>query len=238
MATPSLPEARLVLWDIDHTLIETRGFGDQLYREAFKAVTGRAVEHDVHITGRTELAIVADALRLHGIEVTDELVGRYRAELAKRYADNAGELRVRGRALPGAADAIASLAKAAGVVQSVLTGNLRAVAYTKLSVFELDRHIDFEAGAFGDDDPVRARLVSVAIERASSRHNVTFTPFNTVIIGDSTSDVTSAHEGGAIAVAVASGTSTEAELREAGAEAVLPDLTDLPRLVLAILPGN
>jgi phosphoglycolate phosphatase len=227
--------ARLVLWDIDHTLIETQGFGSQQYHAAFKAVTGRAVEHEVQITGRTELAIVAEAFRLHGIEATDDLVGRYRVELAKQYANNADELRERGRALPGASEAIASLAHVAGVKQGVLTGNLRAVAHTKLSTFGLDRHIDFDASAFGDDDPVRAQLVGIACRRATLKYNAPFTRTNTVIIGDTDSDVNSAHEGGAIAIAVASGGSTEAELREAGAEVVLPDLTDTVRLVEAIL---
>ena len=104
-------EPRLVLWDIDHTLIETLGFGTQLYRAAFEAVTGRSVEHEVQITGRTELAILAETLRLHGIQATDELVEGYRVELAAQYADHLVELRQRGRALPGASEAIASLAE-------------------------------------------------------------------------------------------------------------------------------
>jgi phosphoglycolate phosphatase-like HAD superfamily hydrolase len=63
----------LVLWDIDHTLIETNGVGTELYRQAFEAIVGRAVEHDVEITGRTEQAIFAEALRLHSIEASQRL---------------------------------------------------------------------------------------------------------------------------------------------------------------------
>ena len=99
----------------------------------------------------------------------------------------------------------------------------------------MDKNIDFDASAFGDDDPVRAQLVGVARRRASAKYDATFSHRNTLIIGDTDGDVTAAHEGGAIAIAVASGGSSEMELRKAGAEVVLPDLTDTSRLVEAIL---
>jgi phosphoglycolate phosphatase-like HAD superfamily hydrolase len=235
MAVHPRARARLVLWDIDHTLIETRGFGTQLYHAAFKAVTGRTVEHDVPITGQTELAIVSQALLAHGIEPTDDLVERYRIELARQYEANAAELSHHGRALPGARNAIAELAQVKGVVQGLLTGNLREVAHTKVSAFGLDQHIDWDASAFGDDNPVRAQLVEIARRLANIKYDNSFTSSNTVIIGDSDNDVRSAHEGGALAIAVASGGSTEAELRSAGAETVLADLTDAGKLVDAVL---
>ena len=228
------PERRLVLWDVDHTLIETRGVGTLLYRSAFETVTGRSVEHHVEITGRTELAIVAESLRLHGIEASDHVIERYRVELVKQYEENSDELRERGRALPGAVEALAALAKEPGVVQTVLTGNLRAVALVKLRAFGLDQYIDFEAGAFGEDDSKRAQLVAVARQRAGAKYSARFTRLNTVIIGDTANDVIAAHEGGARAVAVASGASAVGQLLEAGAEVVLPDLVDTAQVVEAV----
>src|SRR5207249_8704603 len=137
--------------DIDHTLIETRGVGKQLYIAAFEVVTGRTMEHAIEPTGRIVTAIFAETLERHGIEASDELQRRYAAELAHQYEQHAEELRTRGRALPGAEAALAALAQRPDIVQTVLTGNLRAVARTKLRVFGLDRFIDWEAGAYGED---------------------------------------------------------------------------------------
>lgn len=67
----------LVLWDIDHTLIETRGVGAELFREAFEQATGHKLEHPADVTGRTEPAIFQETVETHGIAYTDELLERY-----------------------------------------------------------------------------------------------------------------------------------------------------------------
>ena len=152
-------EHRLVLWDIDHTLIETRGVGKRLYVAAFETVTGRDMTDAVEPTGRTELAIFGETLERHGIEPSDELRRRYAAELARQYEEHADELRTVGRALPGARAVLAALAEQATVVQTVLTGNLRAVAATKLRVFGLDEYVDWAVGAYGEDASERAERV-------------------------------------------------------------------------------
>src|SRR5207248_4173095 len=146
---------RLVLWDIDHTLIETRGLGREFYRRAFEAVTGRTMEREAEVTGRTEPAILAETLKLHGIEDDSPYQARYGAALAAEYEEHRKQLRERGRVLPGAREALAALSERSEVVQSVLSGNLKAVSRVKLAVFGLDRYLDFEAGAFGDDDTHR-----------------------------------------------------------------------------------
>jgi phosphoglycolate phosphatase len=224
----------LVLWDIDHTLIETRGVGKQLYIAAFEAITGRHMEHAVDPTGRTETAIFAGTLKRHGIEVSDELQRQYATELARQYEQHAEELRTRGRALPGAGPALAALAEEPGIVQTVLTGNLRAVAQVKLRVFGLDGYIDWKAGAYGEDASERTKLVGVARGNAGKSYGVNFGPSNTVIVGDTAQDVSAAHEGGARVVGVASGRESVDELRSAGAEVVLPDLTDTAQVVEAV----
>jgi phosphoglycolate phosphatase-like HAD superfamily hydrolase len=85
------------------------------------------------------------------------------------YEDARDEMRTTGRALPGAADVLASLAADPAVYQSVLTGNLRAVARIKLEVFGLDGYLDLDAGAYEDEDPERATLVTIGQARASDR---------------------------------------------------------------------
>jgi phosphoglycolate phosphatase len=225
--TPSL----LVLWDVDHTLIETRGVGSELYRAAFEKITGRPMIHKAEITGRTERTILAETLRLHGLEPSEEYQARYAEALAQEYEEHAEVLRQRGRALPGAREALVAVAELPGVAQTVLSGNLRVVAVTKLQVFELARYVDFEIGAYGDDEEDRPKLVAVAQTRAEEKYGVAFDRSSTVILGDSLSDVETGSEGGATVIGVASGKSSVEQLREAGAEVVLEDLRDVGRVV-------
>jgi phosphoglycolate phosphatase-like HAD superfamily hydrolase len=224
----------LVLWDIDHTLIDTRGLGTRFYRQAFENVTGLPVVHEVEVTGRTERAIFAEALRLHGLAETADLQNRYAIELADQYDQHQDELRAHGQALAGAHQALSALAGAPGVVQSVLTGNLRAVATIKLSTFDLTEHVELEIGAYGDDDSDRARLVAIAQQRAAQKHGQPFGHSNTLLIGDTVNDVLAAHNGGARILAVATGRDSQADLLHAGADAAIPDLADTAQVVAAL----
>jgi phosphoglycolate phosphatase-like HAD superfamily hydrolase len=222
MATPTL-----VLWDIDHTLIETRGVGGKLYRAAFEEITGRQMEHKAAVTGKTEPAILTETLNLNGLKPSDDYQARYTEALARQYEEHADELRERGRALPGSREALAALAEQPGVIQTVLTGNLRAVAVTKLRVFGLDGFIDFEVGAYGDDAADRPKLVAVAQQRAAAKHGLEFSRSNTVILGDSPGDVETGIRGGAKIIGVATGRSSAEELRKTGAGLVFQDLTEV-----------
>ncbi|GAA1579347.1 haloacid dehalogenase-like hydrolase [Actinomadura kijaniata] len=220
----------LVLWDVDHTLIETGGVGREIFADAFAHAVGRPMEQMAEVSGRTEPDIFRETAELHGVEVDQELFEKFAEQLAKGYEERAEEMRQRGRALPGAAEALEALAADPRVAQSVLTGNIRPAAETKLRVFGLDRRIDFEAGAYGSDDGVRPRLVTIAQRRAAERYGMVFDAATTVLIGDTPSDVATGREGGARVIAVASGKSTADELRDAGADLVLEDLVDLEAL--------
>jgi len=229
---------RLVLWDVDHTLIESGGVGRELYRAAFEIVTGRPIEREADVTGRTETSILAETLRLHGIEPTDAVSQRYASELAAQYERHLDELRRRGRALPGAHATLTQLSRSTLFVQSVLTGNLRAVAVTKLRAFDLHHLVDFELGAYGDDDTDRSRLVAIAQRRAAAVIGRDFDAANTVVVGDTVHDVRAGNDGGAAVVAVASGGDSAQRLQEAGARTVLPDLTDPVAAEQAILSAT
>jgi phosphoglycolate phosphatase len=230
-----VPDARLVLWDIDHTLIDTGGVGREIYQEAFEQVTQRPMQRQADVSGRTEPAIFRDTLALHGIDHSEEALGWFADAMAAGYAAKAPTLRRRGHALPGAAAALAALDQVPRVVQSVLTGNFKPVAVTKLATFGLDTHIDFEVGAYGSDDPIRANLVGIARRRATGKYDATFNGRSTIVVGDTPSDVEAGHAGGGFVVAVASGRSAMDELRAAKADVVLPDLTDTAAVVKAIV---
>jgi len=224
----------LVLWDIDHTLIETRGVGGEIYAEAFRAVTGHPLDKMPALSGRTEPVIFREALRAYGIADSETLYSQFADEQARGYAARADELRRRGRALPGSADALRALADRPDVIQSILTGNTRPAAEIKLRTFDLDRYLNLDVGAYGTDDDGRANLVKIARQRAEEAHGVRFDPSSTVLIGDTRNDVTAARDGGARIIAVATGSDSAEDLASAGAETVLEDLTQTDDLLTVI----
>ena len=218
---------RLLLWDIDHTLIETRGVGRDLSAAAFEQVTGMPMREQAAIDGITESVIFRETAKLHGLETSRADFERFAQALSEEHVANAGELRERGAALPGAAAALEAL-HAAGARQTVVTGNVRAVAETKLHVFGLDSRIDWEAGAYGEDADLRPDLVALALRRAATA------AADAVLIGDTPADVEGGHAHGVHVIAVATGRSSTEALREAGADIVLDDLADTERLLALV----
>ncbi|MEV0068855.1 MULTISPECIES: HAD hydrolase-like protein [unclassified Amycolatopsis] len=230
MTVPHRSPRTLVLWDVDHTLIETRGVGRAIYDRAFPAVTGRPLAKLAKIAGRTELDIMAESLRINDIEPTADKVGRLADALVQEYEDARDELRTTGRALPDAEETLARLAGDPAVYQAVLSGNLRAVARIKLEVFGLDKYLDLEASAFGDDHADRSMLVTIAQQRAEQRTGTRFANPDTVLVGDTSNDVKAALTAGVVIIAVATGKTPEEELRAAGATHVIPNLSAFPQL--------
>jgi phosphoglycolate phosphatase-like HAD superfamily hydrolase len=130
-------------------------------------------------------------------------------------------------------DAIAALASA-GIRQSVLTGNIRPLAELKLGLAGLGDHLDLDVGAYGDVHEVRAELVEVARRAARQAYGTDFSGSSTVLIGDTPLDVEAALAAGARVVAVATGSYPAADLAAAGADVILPDLTDTARVLAAV----
>jgi phosphoglycolate phosphatase-like HAD superfamily hydrolase len=216
----------LVLWDVDHTLIETRGIGFAIYQRAFAAVAGRPLGRLAQVSGRTELEIMRETLRINGIEPTEEAVDALAAALIQGYAGNRAELATTGRALPGAAATLRQLAADPHLHQGVLTGNLRDVACIKLEVFDLASYLDLGASGYGDDHGDRATLVRIAQQRAAEQTGVVFSNAHTVLLGDTPNDVRAAARAGVRVIGVATGKSSRDDLIAAGATVVLNDLTD------------
>ncbi|MGW4518898.1 HAD family hydrolase [Streptomyces sp. NPDC004393] len=222
---------QLVLWDIDHTLIDTRGVGRALSGAAFKDVTGRAMRQQAKIDGITEAVIFRETAKLHGLTTDRGDFERFAAALTAQHVRHVSELREQGHALPGAAPALDALA-AAGVRQTVVSGNVRSVAEIKLNVFGLDTHIQWDAGAYGEDADLRADLVELALARS------TVAASDTALIGDTPADVEGGLAMGVRVIAVATGRTSADELRAAGAHAVLNDLTDTSALVKLVTVSN
>jgi phosphoglycolate phosphatase-like HAD superfamily hydrolase len=227
-----MPRPRLVLWDIDHTLIDTGGVGREVFADAFLKVTGIRMRKQASVHGRTERVIFGDTAELHGLAPGDYDFADFAQALADGYRDRAAEMRERGHALPGTAAILAALAATEGIVQTVVSGNPRAVSVIKLAVFGLDGPIDFDLGAYGDDHCERPELVRTARRLASKRHGVEFGRENTIVIGDTPADVEAGRDGGAAVVAVTTGRSDAQAL--SGATHVLRDLSDTANVVALI----
>lgn len=214
--------ASLVLWDVDHTLIEAGPVGRAVYRTAFELLVGRQPVEGPRTDGRTDLAIMSDLFGLNGIAPIAS--ARVIEALAASASSLRADLAAGGRALPGAAECLAALATAPGVVQSVLTGNIEPNARLKLATFGLGEQLDFAVGGYGSDSTVRADLVPIARGKARERYGID--PSVIVLVGDTLRDVEAGRDGGALVLGVATGAFTTTELRAAGADAALESLAD------------
>ena len=217
-----------MLWDIDHTLIDNAGVSKEIYAAAFTALAGRSPTRPARTEGRTDRLIISDMFADHGLEPP-----RWEDALPALEAAGAGRqtsLGKRGRVLPGVYQALKAVAEEDGMVSSVLTGNIAANARVKLSAFGLDALLDLGVGAYGADSADRSELVDLARSRVRAVYG---TPDDTpmVLIGDTPRDVDAALTSGAHIVAVASGVDSADALRQAGADLVLPDLSDVNALM-------
>jgi phosphoglycolate phosphatase-like HAD superfamily hydrolase len=217
----------------------------EAYADAFRRVTGRPLVALPQTASRSDSEIFFEALALNEAAVgavpdqTDaggqELLARYTRELAAAFSARAEQLPRQGRALPGAKEAVAAVAGLPGVIQSVLTGTIRPNAATKLRAFGMDEFFDFEIGGYGSEIYPKGAQLLRSKGRAAEKYDTGFSGnIITVYLADSVRDVEAARVGGARCVAVASGRSTAAELRDVGADLVLGDLTDTDAVLRAV----
>ena len=224
-----------MLWDIDGTLVHTAGHGRYAFAEAYERAFGRPpVLELVPMAGRTDHAIALDILEQNGIEdgeaMLPALFEALHTALLRRREAMAGE----GHPQPGAHAALRAVRSHDGVLQSVLTGNIERNAHVKLGAFDLLSDLDMDIGGYGSDHGTRSELVGVAREKARRMRAVEVPAADVVVVGDTPLDVEAAHAAGARTIAVATGPYRLDELRQAGPDAALEDLTDARALLEAI----
>jgi phosphoglycolate phosphatase-like HAD superfamily hydrolase len=221
---------RLLLWDIDGTLLLTNGAGMRGMARAGRKLYGDAFRWDgVQASGRLDPLILEDALARNGILPSEEghriFHDTYLVELAAEL-EHVGP---GARTMPGIRDALAALLERSrllgDVVQGIVTGNYTRAAPLKLRACGLDPAW-FEVGAFGDEGRTRPDLVALALRRCRERFAWQPDPKSVIVIGDTPFDVECAHAHGCVAFAVATGLHDIEDLRAAGAEVVVRDLSD------------
>ncbi len=225
---------KLVLFDIDGTLVLTGGAGLRAMTRACQEIVGHADALDgIPVAGRTDWIILHDTLSRLGRDLDRDLFDRLR----DRYVEYLRhEILQPGKgfngALPGVPELLESLHGRDDVHLALLTGNFEAGARIKLERFDLWRY--FRCGAYGDDAPDRNALVPVAVERAAACGIPTMLPANVIVVGDTPHDVACARAAGATPIGVATGGYTADDLRACGAEVVFDTLRDTKRVVGAI----
>jgi len=232
-----VPDTVLVLWDIDRTLLYVGNTDRQVYRETFAQVVGRPAEQfPERGTGMTMPLAIRGLLMDNGVDERDipELLPTMVEFLPQCLSAHVPEMKRSGTLLPGALDSLRAVHEARGLIPTVVTGNLKPNAVIKLRTFELDPYVDTEIGGYASDDQHRPALVGIAQKRAEAKHGIAFSGANPVIIGDSLEDVRTGLLGGAPVIGVASGKTTSGELKDAGANLVLPDLRNPEHLLAAI----
>jgi phosphoglycolate phosphatase-like HAD superfamily hydrolase len=210
---------RLVLFDIDGTLVLTKGAGRRALGAALLRVYGTAGLIDGYdVRGKTDPRIVADLMGAAGL--APEAIHAGLGDCFECYARGLVEEIGDGQCvtlLPGVADLVRRLDATEGVVLGLLTGNIEEGARIKLASTGLWPY--FRTGAFGSDDGDRRRLPALAARRAHALTGHAFRPEDVLVIGDTPLDIECARAFGAVAVAVATGFHPYAEL-----EAEKPDL--------------
>jgi len=225
---------RLLLWDIDGTLIRGGGVGSDAINLAAATVSGKSIPGgSVVMHGKTDPEILAEIFRAAEIAEIEipRLLPAAMAEAERLLALAEEDLRRRGDVLDGVTDALTALATVSGVRQTLLTGNLVGNAAVKLAAFDLTAYFDVEVGAYGTDHADRRALVPIALERVERLRGEHYRPDEVWVIGDTPGDFACARAAGVRCLLVGSGQVPMAELLALGADAVLADLTTTEQVV-------
>ena len=236
-------DLRVLLWDIDGTLIRSRrprAFHDYM-APALESVFGTAGRlAEMQVSGMTDTQIVIEALREEGFtreqirERAGRLQERYMAELERAAAAAEGEPLF--ELLPGVREVLAAVAAHPRYRSALLTGNIEAAARLKMRLVGLSDFFTLP-GAFGDSSHDRRHLPALAARRINRHLGAQLAPAQFVVIGDTPNDIACARHFGARAVGVGTGRVNSVEtLRPHAPDALLPDLSDTA-LVMSTLDG-
>ena len=219
---------RLLLFDIDGTLIHSGGAGVEALKSAFKERFGIDDDlHDIEIAGMTDSGIVVAILNKHKIPANAENVSAF---LDSYVHSLSLELpRRKGKLLPGVLELLEKLKSRPHVVLALLTGNVSRGARLKLEHYGVWHF--FEFGAFADDHRDRNQLGQFARARAKEKHGCEFAASEIDVIGDTPRDIACGRALGARTVAVATGRWNRDELAKYEPDFLIADLSDVETMI-------
>lgn len=231
---------RLILWDIDGTLLSTGPAGRVALEEGVRRVSGLDVPGDVEMSGKTDPLIVRELLTSAGLARDDveRLVPAALEEARRALAADLGRIRREGSVHPGVRELLEALSSFEGVRQSLLTGNIAPNALLKVRAFGLDRYLDHEIGAYGTDHAAREGLVPIARERALALRGESYEPGEVWVVGDTARDLSCARAGGVRCLIVGTGHAGFDAVRALDADALFEDLADTEAVLRHLLDGD
>jgi len=214
---------KLILWDIDGTLIVSGRAGIFALAKAFARIYGHEPDFSrLDVSGRTDQWIARLVLEQQGVPATPTNIHDY---LESYLQCLPGELQARpGRVLPGIIELLERFHAHPGVAQGLLTGNLQEGARLKLEHYRVWHYFSF--GAFGDDSAMRNELGPHAVRRAQEKHGTEFARSEVYVIGDTPHDIACGQAIGAKTIGVATGSFSVAELQRYGPTAVFADFSN------------
>jgi len=212
-----------VLFDIDGTLIHTRGVGVHAFGRTLEFEFNQPdVSHRIRFGGRTDTSLVREVFHHANIEHNCENVSRF-FDAYVFWLDYLLTESNQGGACPGTRDLLAALRTLpTPPVVGLLTGNIRLGAEIKLRHFNLWQ--PFEMGAFGDDDEDRNRIADLALARGRKVLGDTLSGEEVLVVGDTPRDIECGRAIGAQVLAVATGGAKHAELESHQPDWLVPTL--------------
>jgi phosphoglycolate phosphatase-like HAD superfamily hydrolase len=213
---------RLILFDIDGTLIDSGGAGvralDLALKELFSVENGF---QGISMAGKTDPLIMREGLVKHRLPSDgnlEKVTAAYLRHLQQEIQNDRKKIK------PGIYETLDKLRGMTGLSIGLLTGNIERGARIKLEPFQLNAY--FPSGAFGSDSEDRNMLLPVAVTRYQELFSYTIRIEECIIVGDTPRDVECAQIYGAACFAVATGPYSADDLRDAGADYVVEDLSD------------
>jgi phosphoglycolate phosphatase len=219
-----MPRQRLLLWDIDGTLINTGAAGQRaIVRATAERFGGNWDLNGVEIAGRTDTSIAHQILEKYGAPITTESVHSFLDLYVRLLAEELP--RPGGRVLPGVLELLQSSAPQSDTTLGLLTGNLERGARLKLEHYKLWHFFPF--GAFSDDHHDRNALGPCALGRAIAETAINFSPSQVDVIGDTGHDIACGKAFGARTIAVATGSWSRDRLAEHRPDFLFDDLANV-----------
>jgi phosphoglycolate phosphatase-like HAD superfamily hydrolase len=227
---------RVVLFDIDGTLLRSGGVGRIAMERALTEVFGSPGSNDYHYDGKTDRQIVRDLMRLDGLSddeidaQMERLIAAYLSELRAELASGKRTVHV----FEGVRELLDELETRDDVVLGLLTGNVEGGARAKLGAAGID--VDrFKINAFGSDHELRPELPGVAQKRAREILGLDIAGDRVIVIGDTPADIRCGEGIGARAIGVATGRYSVEDLASHGAYAVFETLADTDAVMRQIM---
>ena len=228
---------RLILWDIDGTLLSTGPVGRYALEQAVASVTGSDEVPRVKMSGKTDQRIMREIMQAAGLEDDriDELLPQAMAVSIELLANARDQLTDEGVVHPGVGALIDRLAQVSGVRQSLVTGNLAPNARVKVSTLGLHTHIDFDVGAYGDDHHDRNELVPMALRRVEELRGETYAPDEVWVIGDTEHDLACARTAGVRCLLVGTNWDGKNDVSRLEPDHFVHDLSDTDEVLRVLL---